>query len=100
MYKNRLICLLVNTSVLIALTLWAFLSTAHSVEPYSIYGTNVVTGEAVNGSMYDDHLNGSVNGVINDGPMTLSVSGEWTGKGQATLISIEPVNVYKVEVVE
>lgn len=52
------------------------------------------------GIMYDDYLNGSVSGVINDGPMALDVNGEWTGKGQATLISIEPVNVYKVEVVE
>lgn len=88
------------TTALILLCALLLSNDSSAIEPYNIYGTNVITGEPVSGIMYDDYLNGSVSGVINDGPMALDVNGEWTGKGQATLISIEPVNVYKVEVVE
>ena len=71
-----------------------------AADEYNVTGVNLVTGERVVGHMDDVDGNGTVSGMIWDRTMTLRTIGQWSGAGQAILVSEEPAVAYSVEVVE
>lgn len=73
---------------------------AAAADEYHVTGLNLITGERVCGQMDDVDGNGTVTGMILDRTMTLRTIGQWSGAGQAILVSEEPAVAYKVEVVE
>ena len=73
---------------------------AAAADEYHVIGHNLITGERVCGQMYDVDANGTVTGMIWDRTMTLRTIGQWSGAGQAILVSEEPAVAYSVEVVE
>ena len=73
---------------------------AAAADEYHVTGLNLITGERVCGLMDDADGNGTVTGMIWDRTMTLRTIGQWSGAGQAILVSEEPAVAYQVEVVE
>ena len=74
------------------------LSIAISIIIYVASGQNPM-GDKVMAELVDHHQNGTVTGLVFYNSISIPVTGEWTGVGQAVLIDANGTP-YQVEVIE